>query len=50
MRSFEPLTPDQLEQITDGELLARYLETSQELGDPEAEALIVEMAKRDLDF
>jgi hypothetical protein len=41
---------DPIEELTDSQLLARYLATSQEVGDPEVERLIPEMAKREIDF
>lgn len=41
---------DDIAKLTDAELLAAYKATSQEVGDPEVEALIPEMAKRDLEF
>lgn len=50
MASRESLTASEIEQLTDSELLARYLATSQEAGDPEVEALIPEMQRRDLEF
>lgn len=43
-------TAEPIEELTDSQLLARYLATSQEVGDPEVERLIAEMAKRDLEF
>ena len=45
-------TPDQRppEEMTDAELRAAYLATSQEAGDPEVERLIPEMQRRDLEF
>ncbi|VXC63987.1 hypothetical protein [Sphingomonas sp. AX6] len=50
MTSPEPLSADQIEQLTDTQLLAVYLATSQEVGDPEVERLIPEMQRRDLEF
>ena len=41
---------DNLEQLTDSQLLAAYLATSQEVGDLEVERLIPEMQRRDLNF
>jgi hypothetical protein len=42
--------PKRPEDMTDDELRAAYAATSQEVGDPEVEALIPEMAPRDLEF
>lgn len=39
-----------VEHLTDSQLLAAYLATSQEVGDPEVERLIPEMQRRDLEF
>lgn len=39
-----------LDQLTDSQLLAAYLATSQEVGDPEVERLIPEMQRRNLEF
>lgn len=38
------------EDMSDAELRAAYLATSQEVGDPEVERLIPEMQRRDLDI
>lgn len=44
------LSDEQISQLTDDELRAVYLSTSQEADDPEVERLIPEMARRDLGF
>lgn len=41
--------PKRPEDMTDDELRAAYAATSQEVGDPEVEALIPEMARRELE-
>lgn len=43
-------TTEPLEKLTDSQLLAAYLATSQEVDDPEVERLIPEMQRRDLEF
>lgn len=45
-------TPDQRapEDMTDAELRAAYLATSQEIDDPAVERLIPEMQRRDIEF
>lgn len=50
MDNLPTLTPAEIANLTDEELLEAYSATSQEVGDPEVERLIPEMQRRDLDF